>query len=254
MGPLCSGPLRGAGTYLSHGLVAESGHATVGGTGNSMKIGRILGVEVRLHWTFLVLVLFVMWENSASGKRAVATGLVWITAVFGSVLVHELAHSVLARRRGAVVRGILLTPIGGLSQIEKLPEGASDELEIAIVGPLASFALALVAAGLGLAFGAKLWPPALFAGSWYTRLLWLNMLLGGFNMLPALPMDGGRVLRAALSRHRDRRAATQLAVRVARFFAISMIVVGFVYDLWLVIIGFFVLLGANAEDQASRTP
>src|SRR5487761_451961 len=100
-----------------------------------MSIGRIFGIEIRLHWTFTFLVLAVIWANSSSGRGAVVTGLVWIVAVFGSVIVHELAHSILARRRGATVRDILLTPIGGISQIEQMPKGPANELEIAAVGP-----------------------------------------------------------------------------------------------------------------------
>jgi Zn-dependent protease len=125
-------------------------------------------------------------------------------------------------------------------------------LAIAIVGPLTSFALAFGAAGLGVAFDAKLWPPTLFAGSRLARLLWLNVLLGGFNLLPALPMDGGRVLRAALARHHDRRLATQMAAHVAHTLAILMMVVGFFYSFWLIVIGLFVFLGATAEEQAAQ--
>lgn len=219
-----------------------------------VKIGRIFGVEVRLHWTFLLLIVFVVLQEGRGSRTAILSDLAWIVAVFGSVLIHELAHSVVARGRGAAVRDILLTPIGGISQIERLPETASDELAIAIVGPLTSFVLAGVAVSFGFVFGGKLWPPALFSGSWFFRLFWLNMLLGGFNMLPALPMDGGRVLRALLQRRRDRVTATKLAARVARVFALIMIAMGFAFDIWLVIIGFFVLLGASAEEQASRTP
>lgn len=217
---------------------------------SSVRIARILGVEVRLHWTFLVMVVLVAWANAGSGAATMAVGSLWIAAIFGSVLVHELAHCVVARHRGAVVEDILLLPIGGLSQLHKMPEAAGDELAIGIVGPLASFGLALGVAGAGLALHARMWPPALFAGSWFARLFWLNVLLGGFNLLPALPMDGGRVLRAALARHRDRRVATRLAAQVARFFAVLMIAGGFAYDLWLVVIGVFVFLGAAAEEQA----
>jgi len=222
-------------------------------TGSSLRVGRIVGVELRLHWTFFVLVLLVAWANSGTGVAAVAAGLLWIVAVFGSVLVHEMAHCVVARRHGAVVEDILLTPIGGISQLARMPEAAKDELPIALVGPLTSLGLAIVAVVGGLVADVRLWPPTLFAGSWFARLAWLNVLLGGFNLLPALPMDGGRVLRAALARHRDRRTATRLAVRVARVFAVVMIIAGLVIDLWLVLIGAFVLLGAAAEEQAVET-
>lgn len=167
-------------------------------TGSSLRVGRIVGVELRLHWTFFVLVLLVAWANSGTGVAAVAAGLLWIVAVFGSVLVHEMAHCVVARRHGAVVEDILLTPIGGISQLARMPEAAKDELPIALVGPLTSLGLAIVAVVGGLVADVRLWPPTLFAGSWFARLAWLNVLLGGFNLLPALPMDGGRVLHRGI--------------------------------------------------------
>jgi Zn-dependent protease len=217
----------------------------------SVRIARLLGVDILLHWTFPVLLLLVIWSYWSQGRAAVASGLVWVVAIFASVVVHELAHCVVARRRGAVVLDILLTPIGGMSQLNAMPESASDELAVAIVGPLTSFGLALLAAFGGLAAGASLWPPTLFAGSWFARLLWLNLLLGAFNMLPALPMDGGRVLRASLARRYDRRTATHIAVRFARYIAFLMLIAGLFYDFWLIIIGIFLLVVASAEEGAT---
>ena len=214
-------------------------------------MGQIWGVEIRLHWTFFGLILLVMWAYAGAGRRAVESGLLWIVAIFGSVLVHELMHCVVARRRGAVVEDILLMPLGGLSQMHEMPEAPGDELAIAAVGPLTNFLLALLFMAGGLGFGARLWPPTLFGGPWLARLLWMNILLGAFNLLPAIPMDGGRVLRAALARRHDRRTATAMAARIARFCAGAMILVGFFYDFWLILIGIFVLLGASAEEQAA---
>lgn len=218
----------------------------------SIRVGRIWGVEIRLHWTFLGLMFFVMWAYAGAGRRAVELGLLWIVAIFGSVLVHELMHCVVARRRGAVVEDILLLPLGGLSQMHEMPEAPGDELAIAAVGPLTNFVLALLFVAVGLGVGARLWPPTLFAGSWLARLLWMNVLLGAFNLLPAIPMDGGRVLRAALARRHDRRTATAMAAQIARFCAGAMILIGFFYDFWLILIGIFVLLGASAEEQATN--
>lgn len=217
----------------------------------SLRIGRLLGIDVRVHWTFMGLLVLVVWADWSGGRRAVGNGLLWIVAIFGSVLVHELAHCVVARRRGTVVLDILLLPIGGLSQMEEIPEAPTDELAISVVGPLTSLAIGVLAVVIGLGLGVRVWPPTLFAGSWFARLAWLNFLLGGFNFLPALPMDGGRILRATLARHRDRAQATRLAGRVARFLAGVMVVVGFFYNLWLVFIGLFVLFGAMAEEQAA---
>ena len=221
--------------------------------GGSLRLARVGGVDILLHWTFVLLLALVVLQSWGSAAQ-LASWLVWLVAVFGSVLVHEYAHCVIARRRGAVVDDILLTPIGGMSQLRAMPSDPDDELAIAVVGPLTSFGLALVAAGAGALLGARIWPPTLFAGSWCARVLWLNVLLGGFNLLPALPMDGGRVLRSALARHGDRRTATLRAAQVARWLAFLMIAVGFVYNVWLILIGAFVLLGAGAEEQEALQP
>jgi len=221
-------------------------------TKSSIRVARIRGIEIRMHWTFLVLLVVVVWASMGKGAATVGANLVWIAAVFASVLIHEYAHCIVARQRGAIVEDILLLPIGGLSQLKKMPERATDELAVAIVGPLTSLGLAVLAVAGGLAFGAHLWPPTLFAGSWFARMAWLNILLGGFNLLPALPMDGGRVLRAALERHHDRLTATRQAGRIARILAMVMIVGGVFYDFWFVLIGIFVYLGASAEEQAAE--
>jgi Zn-dependent protease len=226
--------------------------AKEGSARSSIRLARIGGIDIRMHWTFLVLVILVVWVNISSGASTVGAGLLWITAVFGSVLVHEYAHCIVARRRGAVVEDILLLPIGGFSQLRKMPERPADEFAIAIVGPLTSLGLAALSVAGGVAFGAHLWPPALFGGSWFARLAWLNALLGGFNLLPALPMDGGRVVRALLERRHDRLTATRQAARIARMLAVVMIVGGVFYDFWLILIGLFVYLGANAEQQAAE--
>jgi len=179
-------------------------------------------------------------------------GLIWIAALFVCIVIHELSHSFVARRRGFTVNDIVLLPIGGVSEISGLPGSPSDELAIAIAGPLASVALAAMLCVAGYATGAVLWPPGLFAGAMVSRLMWANLLLAGFNLLPAIPMDGGRVLRALLARNRTDLRATVLAVGIGRFIGMAMVVAGFVYDdLWLCIIGVFVFVGAGGEQQAA---
>jgi Zn-dependent protease len=223
---------------------------TVRGRG-SVRVGRLFGIDIRVHWTFLLLIPLV--ALTSSDRSQFLMGLVWIAAVFGSVLVHEFSHCFVARHRGAVVEDILLLPIGGLSEMQQIPRAPSDEAAIAVVGPLTSIALGLAFAAAGALAAAQLWPPTLFAGSWLSRLAWLNLLLGGFNLLPALPMDGGRVLRALLARNHDRRSATRIAARVARVVAVAMAVTGLLYDLWLVVIAIFVWLGANSEENAANS-
>ena len=200
----------------------------------------------------MVLVVVVGGRAWRAGPPPSAPTWCGYRRVFASVLVHEYAHCIVARRRGAVVEDILLLPIGGVSQLAHMPEGADDELAIAIVGPLTSLGLAVLAIAGGLAFGARLWPPTLFAGSWFARLAWLNIVLGVFNLLPALPMDGGRVLRAVLERSHDRLTATRQAGRIARVLAMIMIVGGVFYDFWFVLIGFFVYLGSERRGAGGR--
>jgi Zn-dependent protease len=220
--------------------------------GRSIRIGRIKGVPIRVHWSFPLLLLLVLVPSSGGeSAAAVVAGLAWIAVLFACIVVHELSHCFVARHRGFRVRDIVLLPIGGASEIEGLPGPPADELAIAVAGPLASVALAAAFALVGLALGARLWPPALFAGSLSTRLMWANLLLAGFNLVPAIPMDGGRVLRALLARSHSDLRATVLAVRVGRVVGLVMVLVGLRYDPWLSVIGVFVLLGGSGEARAA---
>ena len=220
--------------------------------GKSLRIGNVKGVPIRLHWSFPLLILLVLLPHGRrTTARSLADGLAWIAAVFVCIVIHELSHSFVAQRRGFTVRDIVLLPIGGASEISGLPGTPADELSIAIAGPLASLALAGLLALVGFAAGVALWPPGLFAGDILSRLMWANLLLAGFNLLPAIPMDGGRVLRALLARHHSDLDATALAVRIGRFIGLLMVLVGLRYDLWLSFIGVFVLLGAGGEQHAA---
>ena len=220
--------------------------------GRSFRVGSVKGVPIRIHWSFPLLVVLVILPTGAkTTTRSLAEGLIWIAALFICIVIHELSHSFVARRRGFAVRDIVLLPIGGVSEISGLPGAPADELAIAIAGPLASAALALPLALVGYATGAVMWPPTLFAGAIVSRLMWANLLLAGFNLLPAIPMDGGRVLRALLARRRDDLRATVLAVQIGRFIGLAMVLVGVRYDLWLSVIGLFVFVGAGGERRAA---
>ncbi len=217
----------------------------------SYRLGRVAGIEVRVHASFLVLVALVgLAALSPSGPAVVAT-VGWLAAVFGCVLLHELAHSLVARTRGIGVRDIELLPIGGVSQLERLPDNPRDEFAIAIVGPLTSIGLAIVAAGVATVLHIGVWPPDLIGGGFVARFLWFNLLVGFFNLLPAFPLDGGRVLRALLERHMDLGRATRISARLGRWLAIVMILIGLYSNIWLVVIGVFVFLGSAAEEAAT---
>lgn len=217
----------------------------------SVSIGRVLGIDIRVHATFLVLVLLVVLASADRGIAALAGELAWLTALFASVAAHELAHSVVARGRGAIVRDIVLLPIGGVSELERMPESPADELRVAAVGPLTSVALGVGFGMLALALGETVLPPRLSGGPFLARLAWANLLLGGFNLLPAFPMDGGRLLRAELERHRDALSAVKIAARVGRTLAIGMVAAGVLWNPWLLVIGVFVWFGGAAEELAA---
>jgi Zn-dependent protease len=189
-------------------------------------------------------------ESGAPRSVLLAYG-AWIVALFASVTVHELSHCAVARRKGLEVRDIVLLPIGGVSEISGMPGEPRTERDVAIAGPLASIALAALFALLAFATGGHLWPAALFTGSWFARLAWLNLLLAGFNLVPALPMDGGRVLRAVLAGRRDEVFATRVAAGVAQVLGAAMIGIGILVDWWLALVGAFVLMGATAERRAA---
>jgi len=218
----------------------------------TLRIGRVGGVPISVHWSFSFLILLVILSDLGAPSSAVFWLLLWIVALFASVTFHELSHCAVARHLGLKVEGIVLLPVGGVSQISGLPGPPDVELKVAGAGPLSSIGLAAIFALFGLVSGVRLWPPTLFAGSWLSRLAWLNLLLAAFNLLPALPMDGGRVFRAILARRRGEPEATRIAAVVAQMLAVAMILLGFLVDLWLMIIGLLVFVGASGERQSAR--
>lgn len=218
----------------------------------SLQIASIRGVPIRLHWSFSLLVLLALVPVGGHDRAAATAELLgWILALFACVVVHELAHCFVARRRGFVVQDIVLLPIGGASEIAGLPGPPADELAIALAGPAASVALAGALALVLAAFGARIWPPTLFTGPFPARLMWTNLLLAGFNLLPAIPMDGGRVLRAVLARRHGDLGATVIAARVGRACGFVLFLVGLRFDLWLCLIALFVTFGAGGEQRAA---
>jgi len=180
----------------------------------SFKIGNVFGIPVRIHATFLLLVYALYLFSDGALKTLGGIGL-----VFGCVLLHELGHSLVARGFGLKVADITLWPLGGMARMSEIPENSRIEALIAIAGPAVNFALAglaLVAIVTGAAFGLE----AEATSRLLLFLLAVNVLQGGFNLVPAFPMDGGRLLRAFLGRKRDWVSATEAAVRVGRYVAL----------------------------------
>ena len=217
----------------------------------SLRIASVAGVEVRVHITFLVLLALVVLGATAPEGPGLVPALGWLVALFGCVVVHELAHSWVAIRHGIRVPEIDLLPIGGVSRLEREPDEPKVELRISAAGPIASALLGAVFAVVALVAEVDLWPPTLYGGGLLARLVWVNLLLAAFNLLPALPLDGGRVLRALLEPRRGRPAATRQVAKISRALAVAMVTVGIFVSLWLAIIGAFVYVGSLAEEAAS---
>ncbi len=222
----------------------------------SIPIGRLFGVEIRLHLTFLLLLVFVWVRDTVSaGAPLTARGLALVAVVFGSVVLHELGHALIAMREGVKVRGIVLLPIGGITLLDDnsphTANTAARDIRIAMAGPLVNIVLGAVAGILVLTLlpQAQLWSrPFVSTVNLPRTFVWTNIFLGLFNLLPAYPLDGGRVLRAALARRMDYVHATRRAVSIGQLFAMLFMLLGFV-DPSLMLIGFFLFLGAQIEDR-----
>lgn len=224
----------------------------------SWKLGRFAGIDVRVHATFLILLAWVAlasYQQSGSVAGAL-NGVVFILAVFASVILHEYGHALTARRFGVPTREITLLPIGGVAQLERIPKEPQRELAIALAGPAVTVAIALVLLVVLRATGMPTTPRVLFQENapFLARLMWVNVWLAVFNAIPAFPMDGGRVLRAALATRMSHVRATRIAAEVGKGFALIFGIIGlfFLGDPWLVLIALFVWLSAAGEAAMAQ--
>jgi Zn-dependent protease/CBS domain-containing protein len=220
----------------------------------SLSLGRIAGTEVRLHVTFALLIAwFGISAWLRGGPAAAADAVVFVLAVFACVLAHEFGHALAARRYGIATRDITLLPIGGVASIERIPEDPRQELLIALAGPAVNVVIALT---LFLAFGARIETEGGTAAvgdaniDLVSRLALVNVMLVVFNLIPAFPMDGGRVLRALLSFGGDRVRATEIAARIGQTIAFGLGFLGLFGNPLLLFIAIFVFLAASHESYA----
>jgi Zn-dependent protease/CBS domain-containing protein len=221
----------------------------------SLKIARILGIDVFLHWTFIVLIggVFIAGLRSLINGSGDLQGFWFIFLLFIFVLLHELGHALMGRKFGVKTNHITLLPIGGVASMEHIPEKPMQELQIALAGPFVNLCLAVFFL-LILTISGNL-PPwsGLFSPGANDELAYslfsANFLLFTFNLIPAFPMDGGRVLRAVLAMKFDRYKATNIAVRIGQLLAIGLIGISFFTSFWWMFIGLFIYLGAGAESN-----
>jgi len=211
----------------------------------------LFGVPIRLHFTFLLLLVFLVFIGVGEKQSGPQTA-VYVGAIFLSVMLHEVAHALVARRFGIRTLEIIMFPIGGVSRLERLPK-ATQELWVALAGPVLNLALgvALLASQHNFIPLETLREPT--DANLMERIALGNLLIGLFNLLPAYPMDGGRILRAIVSRYRPEEVATQVAAGTGKTLAIGMLLFGLLSsNFFLVFISLFVYLGALQEGAAAR--
>ena len=216
----------------------------------SMRLGSLAGIAVYVHATFLILLLWIAlsYWRSEQNLQAVVQGVVFILALFGCVVLHELGHALTARHFGIQTRDIILLPIGGVASLEKMPDDPKEEILVALAGPAVNVVIAgLIWLFLSLQHPVPLDLSALLKGNMLQQLLVVNLFLAAFNLLPAFPMDGGRILRAVLALRMDHIAATRMAASVGQAFALWLGLVGLLYNPFLLFIALFVWIGAMAE-------
>ncbi len=226
------------------------------------RIARIAGIDVKVHWTFLILLgwFFLSYYNQTNQIESGLYAIGFVLAVFACVVAHEFGHALMARRYGIRTRDITMLPIGGLASLERIPEKPSEELAVALAGPAVNVLILgilwvfLFATGqLGSLNNYLVAPDPLDPRFFAENLFVANLALVVFNLIPAFPMDGGRVLRALLAMRWDRAKATRFAAGIGRTLAVGMIFLGFFSNFWLVFIGLFVYLGAGAESRQVST-
>lgn len=236
--------------------------------GGSLTLFRIAGIEVRMHWSFLLIILYGAFIFGAGGGNMIVGafyGVLVILLLFVCVTLHEFGHALVAKHFGVNTPYITLLPIGGVASLERMPDNPSQEFLIAIAGPTVNFIIALILTPITLAVAAVQSGPAaamdmhIFTQALYNAqtpglvnllgyLVMLNLLLGLFNLLPAFPMDGGRILRSLLAIWMSYVQATRVAVFVGQVMAALFVVWGiFGGNFFLLLIAFFIYFGGGGE-------
>src|SRR5262245_59863522 len=226
----------------------------------SLRLGKFFGIDLYVHGTFWLLPLLVLFSGVMGGDPLSAIGgeIAFIFAIFGCVVLHEVGHALAARAYGIGTRDITLYPVGGVASLERMPEKPGREIAIALAGPAVNFVIAgaLFAGFLAASYLAQ-WAPTVATADAFdlfaVQLMWANLILGVFNLLPCFPMDGGRVLRAVLATRLSRVRATEIAVGVGSLVAGAFVIFGlYAGHIGLVVVAVVVFLLGQAELAGVR--
>jgi Zn-dependent protease/CBS domain-containing protein len=220
----------------------------------SLNLGSIAGIKILVHWTFVILLGWIVFSEMQRGSDLITTllSVAFVLTIFLCVVLHELGHALTAKRFGVNTKMITLLPIGGVASLERIPENPRQELLIAVAGPAVNVVIALVLwlvlPPLGNIPGEEFFSRITMANFFYL-LFFINVMLVVFNAIPAFPMDGGRILRALLAFKLGRVRATQIAANLGQLLAIFFVFIGFFYNPFLILIGIFVFFGAWSENM-----
>ncbi len=234
---------------------------------SSVQIGTIIGIPIKIHFTFLLILALFAWSFSTSsvaffgiiiGYGALPIDLLWkvlfgiflAILLFVCVILHEIGHSYVTQKYGYKIHSITLFIFGGISQAEEIPQNPKMEFTIAVIGPAISIFLGAIAYVFYLLINT-------FPASISTQIIvitvgtlaFYNVLLGLFNLIPAFPIDGGRILRSVLASRMEYKRATKIASNIGKGFAVAMAVLGIFFNIWLVLVAVFVYIGATEEDK-----
>ncbi len=220
----------------------------------SLFLGQFAKIKVFVHWTFSILLVYVLFSGISAGQTAGDIGwhFLFILSIFACILLHEFGHAFVGSRYGYKTKDIILLPIGGVARFEKLPESPKQEFLISIAGPIVNFIIAFI-----LYFVTRTTSENILELDFTTinpqnfliLLFVFNLLLGLFNLIPAFPMDGGRIFRAILSNFIPRAKATEIAAIVGSILAFLLIIIGIFYNPFLVLIGVFIIFSASTESS-----
>lgn len=217
----------------------------------SWKLGRIAGIPIYMHWTFLILLGWILFASMGAGmafeQALIEVG--FVLSIFGCVVLHELGHALMARRFGVQTADITLLPIGGVARLQRIPDRPIEELLVAVAGPMVNVVIVALLYAVGVRYHVVATDEEiLLRGGFLGRLMLVNVFLVAFNVLPAFPMDGGRVLRALLAMVMEYGRATRIAAGIGQMMALFFAFVGLLANPLLILIAIFVWIGAQAES------